>query len=285
MKGGINLYNSRNKPVESYDALKRFTAQKYGYDDKYILASASNSMYSEFTHSSFEDELITGSSRKAVGGEVYITANGEIVNASSIVISGNALQAHSGNKFLKIPAGTTGLTYEETIDPAYNPSSNPSSALNTYDKLIEEKDYSVYLWSHRQSTGQPDIEVYLTDAGGSNQSQLAHNATSILSTPSWQLFKLDFKIPHQSSVKNVVIKAVNTGTGDIYVDDFRVQPTSAAVTAYVYDDFSGQVTYTLNEHNMYSKNVYDDAGRVLQQFVETKNGEKLLKQYRYNTPF
>jgi hypothetical protein len=284
LKGGVTLYNYRNKPVESFDALHHYMAQKYGYQDKYIIATATNSMYSEFTHTSFEDDIYTGTSNSAVGGEVYIQTPSNIVNASTIFVSDGApLKAHTGDKVLKMESSQTGLTYKAKVVGGYDPTTNE----DTYGKLVESRDYVVYVWVSKASANLPDINVYLANADESSPSAISGlTAEEILSTPTWRLLKLEFHIPPVGTdvTKAVLIKVENNGEGNVYIDDFRVQPLAATVQAFVYDNFSGLVNYTLNANNMYTRREYDGAGRVTNEYIETKVGERLLKSHEYNIP-
>ena len=80
-------------------------------------------------------------------------------------------------------------------------------------------------------------------------------------------------------------------TGICYFDDFRIQPIDAAMSSYVYDKHTGDLTAILDNNNIASKFVYDDAGRLKETYKETGEGFKIVskhdmvyKDYLYAVP-
>ena len=74
------------------------------------------------------------------------------------------------------------------------------------------------------------------------------------------------------------------GSTTIYFDDFRLQPVDASMTAYVYDEKTDELTYTLDNNNLYTRYVYDDMGRLISTAIETFDHDEFKTseiQYTY----
>jgi hypothetical protein len=75
----------------------------------------------------------------------------------------------------------------------------------------------------------------------------------------------------------------NSVTGDVTLDDFRFQPLNASSTAYVYDDFTGELTYMLNNNNLFEQYEYDATGRLVGTYNEKMGVGKIKSsEYVYN---
>ncbi len=257
--GAVTLYNKYYSPLEVLSDEDNYAATKYGYDDLYPIAQLSKGRYGEFTHCSAEDEY--GSS--LMGGEV---SRGSATRIAAVTPS---IKAHSGKYVLSVPAGGIGFTYD--IKAPSTPGSEPH--------LLRNKNYLVSVWAYNsninaQSLAKPQIEVY------AGTTLIASANTFYENCGAWSQIRLTFSIATADD-QNISIKVTNQSGATIYLDDFRLQPLSSAVTGYVYDDFSGVATYTLDADNFYTRYEYDQTGRVTGVFKETNQGEIKLSKSDY----
>lgn len=257
--GFITMFNKYYSPLEVLSDEDNYAATKYGYDDLYQIAQLSKGRYGEFTHSSAEDEY--GSSY--MGGEV---SRG---NATRIAAVTASIKAHTGKYILSVPGSGTGFTYN--IKAPSVPGAEPH--------LLREKNYMVCVWAYNsninaQSLAKPKIEVY------AGTTLIASENTFYENCGSWSQIRLTFRVSDDVD-QNISIKVTNQSASTIYLDDFRLQPLSSAVTGYVYDDFSGMVTYTLDADNFYTRYEHDPSGRVTGVFKETNQGEIKLSKSDY----
>ncbi len=96
----------------------------------------------------------------------------------------------------------------------------------------------------------------------------------------WYLITLDIPPLGPGSHSSLRVGIWN-GTGqDAYVDDFRFQPANAQVTAYVYDQLTGQVSYTLDNNNLYTHYEYGADGSLKRVSRESfQNGGQKVAEY------
>jgi hypothetical protein len=105
----------------------------------------------------------------------------------------------------------------------------------------------------------------------------------------WSLVNLIIPGSNIAPGNTLSVYAINSDPSiQAYCDDFRFQPINAATTAYVYDAFSGELDYMLDNSNVYSKYSYDGAGRLIAVYKE-KLGVGVFEtssyQYNYATYF
>ena len=79
------------------------------------------------------------------------------------------------------------------------------------------------------------------------------------------------------------VSCYNSSGTAAYFDDIRFHPLAAGITSYVYDNFSGELTYILDNNNIFTKFEYDAVGRLKKTYRETMpQGVRPVSEYLYN---
>lgn len=249
-EGEITRYDKYSMPLESKDKTNIYSALKMGYDLAYPIMESSNAKYEEIAFSGAEEA--PNSTTGYFAGEVK--AGGIRGN-----VDDDAHLVHTGDYSLK----TTGS--EEVF--AYKT-----------DKLVSGRKYRLMAWT--------------TDANGSIQYSINDGPIHSILTKTqrkagdWYQISGIVEIP----VGVTTLEAWCKGTGAIaYYDDFRLQPLTSSAQAKVYDRF-GQVTYTLDNNNLFSHTQYDKQGRPIRVWQETFDPDQPKykvweKIYNQGTPF
>lgn len=264
-EGEVTMLNSRYQTLETKAPLNRYSASKYGYDNRYTLAAAADARQADFTFSSFEDQTTPSSGTTHFGGEV--TAG------SSRYHSDASVTAHSGDYMSKVAAS------------AYGP--------GFYSKgFTVGRTYKASVWVHKNSPSNAQMIVHLT---GSDNSGVVNSYTSIqksdasnITIGDWTLMTLTVTISSSyaetgGTFNDLRVYLWNPGGTDAYFDDLRVQPVDADMTGYVYDEKTGRLKATLDNNNFATRNEYDAFGRLKEVWIETEaTGWRLAKRYQYN---
>jgi hypothetical protein len=247
----VTLYDVYSKPLEQVDINGAYSATHMNYDDRKVSLSGGPANYYEMAFSGAEDANIN-----QTGSPFVKAANGTVTTAA----------AHTGTQSLQLGvSGQMGFLYSV-------PTSN----------LTNQRYYQASVWIKPVSGSTSNVGLYYDIDGGIKGS--ASSSTSTRMANGWTLVNLLINggdiIPGHTL--NVYCRN-DDGAIQVYADDFRFQPLNAFTTAYVYDPFSGELTYVLDNNNTYTNYVYDGAGRLI-----TVNKEKLgtgvfkTASYQYN---
>jgi hypothetical protein len=261
--GETKRYDHYSMPLEIKDMDQISSTVKMGYNERYVIASASNAEYNEIAFSSAEDlqadkpffsgEVSTGA------GTVLYKSKGEITqfNTDDAAIS----EPHSGDALLMVPNGGRGFSFATT-------------------GLKPNRVYRVSVWTN---TAKARIRYILN--GATNAPTIAPTAQS----GPWKLLTVD--IPIGANFTSLQVFAFcESGQGKFLFDDFRFQPVDSEMTCYVpISSNPGAVNceYVLDNNNLLTKYQYDDAGRLRQIFKESVrpeaeyNGLKIIKSFEY----
>jgi hypothetical protein len=154
------------------------------------------------------------------------------------------LVAHTGQKSVQASAGGKGFSY------AFN--------------NLSSRKYRISVWSNQSNA----LLKYST--GGVTAST---PVSTVKQAGAWYLVEAEVELPAGSI--NVWCEAV--GTVSLF-DDFRLHPLQSAMVSYVYNGY-GELSYILDNNNLYTEYKYDPMGRLHQMFKEsfqygrTKTGE------------
>ncbi|MND59664.1 hypothetical protein D3C80_508660 [compost metagenome] len=246
----ITLYNVYSKDLEGIDINGNSATTKIGHNNSKVIVSGGPAKYNEIAFSGAEE--IPDLNGKFSGN----VSKGDATIINTI--------AHTGRQSLKTMNGQRGFIY--TI-------SSPN--------LIVGKDYVASVWVKNFTTSAPAASaLYYKINGGA---PIYSNVTS-KKAGDWYLINL--RIPGSQIPTGAVLEvgAVNNATsGEVYFDDFRFQPLNSSSLAYVYDPWTGELNYILDNNNLFSKYEYDNAGRLVKTSRETLNyGVKLVAESNYN---
>lgn len=243
--GEITRYDHYSTPLESFDLNGVPSGSIRGYSNSYPIASSANAQYTEMAFSGAED---------LDGNTNYF--GGEVARGSGSV---NQLAAHSGSSSLSLSSGT-GFVFTSSI-------------------LKPNRTYRASVWT---STTDGRLYYNLNGAGSVPSAAPIVSQQVVVGTTTWYL--LNFEIPVGSTFSSIEVGVESlNGTSSLF-DDFRFQPADASMTCYVYDPSTMNLTYTLDNDNLYTRFVYNDGGLLTQTYKETlrKGGERLLSEKKYN---
>ncbi|MBN1115629.1 MAG: hypothetical protein JXA77_00370 [Bacteroidales bacterium] len=239
-------YDHFSTPVEVTDINGDFAATKKDANNVYTIASAANSSLTSFAATSFEDNKLLSGNYYHVGSNIIRNSYGSRISDS---------KAHTGGGCLELIPGIDACNY-----------------LAKATNVLKGQKYRVSLWVDKGNEDNVDINIKFDNVDQAFEKEVV--GTFGL----WTQLILDFDFPVNKSSFDVVVKGVNE---TCYIDDFRVSPYNAAVTAYTYDN-AGNVTAILNNDNFATKYEYDAAGRLINTMVEKPEGFVRVSNYKYN---
>jgi hypothetical protein len=247
-----SLYNIFSNVLEASDLNGNFAATKLGYNQAKILFTGAPAKFAELAYSGAEDNPVSN----------YF--NYDIALGSGIVITNNSI-SHTGDKCIRLSNTQTGFYYDVPLN-----------------KLIQGKDYYASVWAKSTVSGVPSNAGLYYSINGGSPVYVSNFAGS--SSNGWQL--INIKIPGSaiSGTGSLRVSCYNNHGADVYFDDFRFHPLAASVTSYVYDNQTGELTYILDDNNIFSKFEYDAVGRLTKTYRETIGsiGVRQVNEYVYN---
>lgn len=279
LSGRSTLLGSRNQPLEVKDWNDYYSATKYGYNDRYAIASGKNTNYSSFTHTSFEYTTSVGSGGGAKAffdGEVYIGGGTKDDGASA------GITPHTGNYLLKLTSGAADVTY----GVEYN---NTTIGSEVIEKGIQAgRTYRASVWVHTSSPNFAKLQIAYDDGSSVYTESITKLNANGITIGNWTLMYVDITVPsgftgNGSNADDFQVSLINPGGyTTAYFDDLRVQPVDADVNAQVLDEKRGLVLYSINKDNYYTRYVYDAAGSVIEVYQETDLGEKKISSHAFH---
>ncbi|MFL5743479.1 MAG: hypothetical protein ACJ751_02355 [Niastella sp.] len=140
----------------------------------------------------------------------------------------------------------------------------------------------------RESCGDPANGIPCKQSGyQNNQVQLKFpNSTvsDVILRPTgpiidgWQRVEGEFTAP--VGVYAMTLNFVNSGAGQLYVDDIRIHPFNANMKSYVYDPVNLRLVAELDANNYASFYEYDEEGTLIRTKAETREGIKTITETR-----
>jgi hypothetical protein len=248
----ITRYDVYSKALEATDVNGNYAATKLDYGDNKVILTGGPSNYYEIAFSGAEDAALSQT------GNTFVQAgNGTQTTAA----------AHTGIKSLLLGiSGQKGFVY--TI-----PTNN----------LTAGRTYQASVWVKPVSGTASTVQLQYAINGTVKSTSIA-SGSSTKTANGWYLVNLIINGSDITSGSTFSIYCINNSSSvQAYVDDFRFQPINATTTAYVYDPFSGELDYVLDNNNIYSKYVYDGAGRLTNVYKEKLGtGVFQTSSYEYN---
>ena len=235
----ITHYDRYSRPLQTQDINGLPAAEKAGYGQQYTLTGAANARYVEMAYSGAEDQVPAGSDTH-FGGEVQDGGRR------------SADQHHTGAYSSLLAAGQTGFTYRASV--------------GDYKDIRTNRTYRASVWVY-DNAAAPGVRLYFALNGTTVQEIGVADATT-KRAGNWLLLNLYAKLTGADGGKQLTVGCRNGGAGAAYVDDFRFHPVDAPLTASVYDPHTKQVTYALDNDNLYTQYEYDPAGQPVRVFQE-----------------
>ncbi|MEN0052354.1 MAG: putative Ig domain-containing protein [Mucilaginibacter sp.] len=247
----ITQYNVYSAALEASDINNNYAATRMGYNSSKALITGGPAKYNEIAYAGAEDALLSNG---------YFS-NNISKGAGTIVV--DSTNAHTGTNSLLVTAGNNGFTYSVPVA-----------------KLNAAQNYHVSVWV-KPATGS-----------GFNQAQLYYTVNGATVTPTQTYSKtaanwclLEMTVPSSAVTgTTLVVGCKNASAVSMYFDDFRFQPVAASASAYVYDNKNGELTYILDNNNLFTRYRYDAIGRLIRVYKEVlgKTNTPLIKDISYN---
>lgn len=241
--GQVLRYDHYSTPLESKGMDSIRTSLKRDVNSMNIFVQGSNTSYHELAYSGAED---------GAGSSLYF--GGEVAKGAATIISNGTpgSTTHTGIGAVQLSVGAKSFTYK------------PAS-------LKPGKTYRASVW-----TNSLNGAIYYNLNGAGEQTVLPVSTNVV---GSWYQINVEIPVSTFSSFEI----GVKSTAGTVNFDDFRFQPKDSQVTGTVYDANSGSPTFILDNDNMYTQYVYDNAGQLIKTYQESfKYGVKLVSEKRYN---
>jgi hypothetical protein len=256
-QGEATLYDVYSHALEERNINNVYSAVVMGYNNSRVIVTGSAAKSKELAFSGAEDA--PDAAGKFSGGVSKGSGAIEPATTGSFPVA----TAHTGYKSLKVGAGLTGFSYSMTV---------------SLDEA--SKQYIASVWVKSSTTAAPVANIYYQVNGGA---LVSANVVAARKAGDWYLLSILTPSTAAVSGNTITFGCKNTGTVDMYFDDFRVRPVSASSTAYVYDTQTGDMTYTLDNNNLFARYEYDAMGRLLRTYRETfSSGVFVTDEYAYN---
>ncbi len=290
------LFNKKGFELENTDALGRFNAVIYGFDDALTTAVAQNARYRETAYEGFEDYYFTGATcDTACSGE-------RSFDFSSYKANLDSTQQHTGKYSLRIAAGqsagisaATGPANTDVFNLSFNRSANSCvSGGQVLGSIRTNKDAILPVYSPLAGKSvvisawvkeEKDCKG-LTYTGNRIRISVKRATTStvVMAAPKggiidgWQRYEQTIDIPADATELSISMEA--TGSSAVYFDDLRIHPYNANMKSFVYSPADLRLMAELDENNYATFYEYDDDGTLIRLKQETENGIKMIRETR-----
>lgn len=249
----VTRYSPDGNPLEEKNAIDLNSIARFGYYQAVPVTLAQNASYGSVVFESFE--LNYASSGSPVFEEGYQPG-----------VSWVQHQAHSGKSSVFLNGQSLDL-------PKVYP-------------IKGQKKMRVSLWfkssqylSHEEVLAAFAFQLYIP--GGAVRSVKEKLKARV---GDWNLLEGEIEYEAIDLTYPISVKLQNQQALQIWVDDVRIQPADALVTAYVYDPLSLRLITTFDDQHFGIYNQYDEEGRLTRKLIETERGIKTLQEQYTNVP-
>lgn len=253
--GEITLTDIYSHGLEGKDINGQFASSRFDNRQQRVIASAINSTYEEMACS---------------GAEYSINKSDQEGGIDRGQGSPTTAFAHTGKFSLMVSNGAEGFNRTFTTAKKYKA--------------------SVWVYAPGVAESQNELEKIQLYYRINGVETTVHPTLQKNKAKSWYLLTIDIYPGQQSQVR---VGVRNQASREVYFDDFRVHPLNAAVTAFVYDQVTGELSHILDANNFYTMFEYDAMGRLVRTKKELLNfdfgdgkesyrADAVLNEYRYN---
>ncbi|RBL91729.1 hypothetical protein [Chitinophaga flava] len=248
------LYNVYSNELEGVDLYGNAAATLMGYDESKVLISGTFARQKDLAFTGAEDELSNGMFSGGIG------LGDGVVEKSAV---SPALNAHTGYNSLRVDANKAGFNCTINLDAA-----------------DAKKSFLASVWVKGNGSSAPVAGLYYKIGNGA---PVSASVNTLKKAGNWYLISFVVPATTIAGAASISFGCMNNGAATVYFDDFRVQPGESLTSAYVYDKFSGELIYVLNNNNLFTRYAYDAAGRLKATYKETfANGVMMTGSFDYN---
>lgn len=299
----ITKYGPLGAELENKDALGRYSAAVYGYNNALPILVASNAQYTQVGFDGFEDydyqSPISVDCRKAhFNFYEYNTLRTKD-------------ESHTGlySMFVKNGAAISN-TRRIAVDPcSLTGSSLCSYALSCGDFLgqfspanastTSSQRYLLSYWVKEKLISSPTLSDPPVLDYTSSSVQISLKPPSLAPVPlsilnikrspiidGWQRVECTFDIPASTTGGDIIVSLMNGSplpahyslACDSYFDDVRIQPFTSSMKSFVYDPVTLRYVAELDANNFATFYEYDEEGSLVRVKKETERGIMTLKE-------
>ncbi len=279
---------------ENIAGIKKVTKKGYGFTVPYLVAD--NAAYQSVYHVSFESSTDDGSYLKDEDDFQISESNADYGAGQFGALAEDT--AHSGSNSYRL--GLESVTKTITMGgggkmPSYTITlfsyDTTELAFKTIplDDQIESDGLTVKLWLRVENSDEDPSDLTLNIE---NTSYPTRNKSisfdKISRVGEWTLYTAKTGAFNASvwsgSITPVIQLKHETQNVLIYVDDIRIQPTTAKATAYIYDPATFKIVTILDDINLGLYYQYDQEGKLVRKLKETERGIKTTQETQYNIP-
>ena len=257
----IEKYTPNGMPVEEKNALNIKSAAKIGYSNTMPFLVAQNAAYGTVHFESFEKNYSPSTSD-------LLFEEGFSVPGSQAGLS-DVGESHSGQYSLLLKSST--LRLQEIME------------------LRRGERFIVKFWVRNEQSIKGEaisnLTVYLESNSPWNSGYIYPQSERIVAkVGEWQLYEAVIRSSYWGRLQNITPIIRYQGTGNIWIDDVRIQPLEAQLTAYVYDPYTLRLLATFDDQHFGMYHQYDGEGRLVRKLIETERGLKTLQEQHMNAP-
>jgi hypothetical protein len=284
----VTKYTPFSNEVENRDALSRYSAAVYGYNNTLPIAVASNARYQEIAYDGFEDYSYVDSTDCRYQHFNYYDNRSKRSTAEAhtglysmkIAAHDSIASVRSLTSFAALPS-TGGCPYKLSnfdLTGVFSPITYNGAKKYVLNYWVKEDTLTAPVFSY------PDGKVIVKFLNGSGTPTFP--AMTLVQKSSiiegWQQYQYTFTIPAgQTGAISVVLK--NSGSHSVYFDDIRLHPFDANMKTYVYHPLNLRFIDELDENNYATIYEYDEDGTLTRVKKETINGIMTIKESRNNS--
>jgi len=266
----VTRYSAFSAPLEEKDINGNHGATRYNASGLNLIASIGNARWEEFTFSSFENV-------KAVGNNWCVEGELQIQKASTTPMISVSVPKDERDGF----AATSGI--DSHAGKHYLKCTGEVQILCLDEMLVQApRSYRVSCWVHKNSSASTQFKFGYSPDG--TYSIMWKTGGRKRRFGNWDLMTLDVTLPVEHERFDALYVKVSS-SGVAYVDDFRIHPIDAPMSAYVYDNKTDALTAILDRENIATKYYYDAGGRLTKVEKETQSGFNIVSEnsYKYAT--
>ncbi len=280
--------------LEEKNALDIYSSMKMGYNSSVPYLVASNSNYENVMFESFENHT-SGCS----GASYMCFEDGYSINtASSYYGKLVADTAHTGKESLRMGFTSSSTSSGSGMAMIITKTYSSELALQpiTLNDQVINKGVSVKFWLKSDKALTELSLKYNKYVVRTGLTATSTSFSKIAQVGEWTLYEA--KITDFGSKITTVASTVTpsiyfkysglstsfTSSPKIYVDDIRMQPLDAQVSAYVYDPNTLKIIASFDDQHFGLFYQYNTEGKLIRKLKETMEGIKTVTETEYNIP-
>lgn len=277
----VTQYSPFGAELETRDALGRYSAAQYGYNQSLPVAVAANARYRDIAFDGFEDydfypnSMLCGHLEFISNTTNRVTTEHHTGRYSMKVLPNTPVQTSRRLTAEVCPTGTPGCPY--TLEC--------KDCIGNFAPVTFEgnKRFVMSYWV-KQAT--PAGQAPPLNYPNANITVSINNTTLVLSNvhqseiiEGWQRVEAEFTITGGTNGV-ITVSLNNSGTQNAFFDDLRIQPFNSSMKTYVYHTGNLRYTAALDENNYATFYEYDAEGSLVRVKKETERGIMTIQESR-----